>query len=215
MKTLALRVAAGLALAAPVIARDQLAARRPDAPRGSRRRGRRCDARRDGRAKPTEPPSRRRNARRTGRGRRGAAGTRSPSATRSDSVNSGDDAWMLTSVGAGADDDHPGPGAFLRAAWCARRTCSRHSPRASATTAWSRCLDGRRLLIAFFPGNSFFGSLDRLLPDTSCCVAEGGQQGHGEPPRARPSPSPCTCSFQMTFAIITPALICRRASPTA
>ena len=36
--------------------------------------------------------------------------------------NSGDTAWMLTSVALCADDDHPRPRPISTAAWCARRT---------------------------------------------------------------------------------------------
>jgi Amt family ammonium transporter len=123
-----------------------------------------------------------------------------------DKVNSGDTAWMLTSMALVLMMTVPGLalfyGGMVRKKNVLATLMQSFAITCLVTVLW--VIAGYS--IAFIPGGQFFGSLDRLFLNGMVFQKEAGKVmvSHLAPT----IPESVYMAFQMTFAIITPALIC-------
>jgi Amt family ammonium transporter len=123
-----------------------------------------------------------------------------------DKINSGDTAWMLTSMALVLMMTVPGLalfyGGMVRKKNVLATVMQSFAITCLVTVIW--VIAGYS--IAFLPGNPFFGSLDRLFLNGMVFQKEAGKimVSHLAPT----IPESVYMCFQMTFAIITPALIC-------
>ena len=123
-----------------------------------------------------------------------------------DKINSGDTAWMLTSMALVLMMTVPGLalfyGGMVRKKNVLATVMQSFAITCLVTVIW--VIAGYSL--AFTPGNPYFGSLDRLFLDGMVFQKEAGKVMVSH--LASSIPESVYMSFQMTFAIITPALIC-------
>ncbi|MFZ3321604.1 MAG: ammonium transporter, partial [Usitatibacter sp.] len=123
-----------------------------------------------------------------------------------DKINSGDTAWMLTSMALVLMMTVPGLalfyGGMVRKKNVLATVMQSFAITCLVTVLW--VIAGYS--IAFMPGGQFFGSMDRLFLDGMIFQKEAGKimVSHLAPT----IPESVYMAFQMTFAIITPALIC-------
>ena len=122
-----------------------------------------------------------------------------------DKVNSGDTAWMLTSMALVLMMTVPGLalfyGGMVRKKNVLATLMQSFAITCLVTVLW--VIAGYSL--AFMPGNAYFGSLDRLFLDGMLFQKEAGKVMVSH--LALTIPESVYMAFQMTFAIITPALI--------
>jgi Amt family ammonium transporter len=123
-----------------------------------------------------------------------------------DKINSGDTAWMLTSMALVLMMTVPGLalfyGGMVRKKNVLATLMQSFAITCLVTVLW--VIAGYS--IAFMPGNSFFGSLDRLFLNGMVFQKEAGKVMVSH--LGLTVPESVYMAFQMTFAIITPALIC-------
>ena len=123
-----------------------------------------------------------------------------------DKINSGDTAWMLTSMALVLMMTVPGLalfyGGMVRKKNVLATVMQSFAITCLVTVLW--VIAGYS--IAFMPGGSFFGSLDRLFLNGMVFQKEAGKIMVSH--LATTIPESVYMAFQMTFAIITPALIC-------
>jgi ammonium transporter, Amt family len=122
-----------------------------------------------------------------------------------DKINSGDTAWMLTSMALVLMMTIPGLalfyGGMVRKKNVLATLMQSFAITCLVTVLW--VIAGYS--IAFMPGNSVFGSLDRLFLSGMLFQKEAGKVTVSH--LATTIPESVYMAFQMTFAIITPALI--------
>ena len=122
-----------------------------------------------------------------------------------DKINSGDTAWMLTSMALVLMMTVPGLalfyGGMVRKKNVLATLMQSFAITCLVTVLW--VIAGYS--IAFIPGNSVFGSLDRLFLNGMLFQKEAGKITVSH--LATTIPESVYMAFQMTFAIITPALI--------
>ncbi len=123
-----------------------------------------------------------------------------------DKINSGDTAWMLTSTALVLMMTVPGLalfyGGMVRKKNVLATLMQSFAITCLVTVLW--VIAGYS--IAFIPGNAFFGSLDRLFLNGMVFQKEVGKVMVSH--LGLTVPESVYMTFQMTFAIITPALIC-------
>jgi len=123
-----------------------------------------------------------------------------------DKINSGDTAWMLTSMALVLMMTVPGLalfyGGMVRKKNVLATVMQSFAITCLVTVLW--VIAGYS--IAFMPGGSFFGSFDRLFLNGMVFQKEAGKIMVSH--LATTIPESVYMAFQMTFAIITPALIC-------
>jgi Amt family ammonium transporter len=123
-----------------------------------------------------------------------------------DKINSGDTAWMLTSMALVLMMTVPGLalfyGGMVRKKNVLATVMQSFAITCLVTVLW--VIAGYS--IAFMPGGQFFGSMDRLFLDGMVFQKEAGKIMVSH--LATTIPESVYMAFQMTFAIITPALIC-------
>ena len=123
-----------------------------------------------------------------------------------DKINSGDTAWMLTSMALVLMMTVPGLalfyGGMVRKKNVLATVMQSFAITCLVTVLW--VIAGYS--IAFMPGGQFFGSMDRLFLDGMLFQKEAGKIMVSH--LATTIPESVYMAFQMTFAIITPALIC-------
>jgi len=123
-----------------------------------------------------------------------------------DKINSGDTAWMLTSMALVLMMTVPGLalfyGGMVRKKNVLATVMQSFAITCLVTVLW--VIAGYS--IAFMPGGQFFGSLDRLFLNGMVFQKEAGKVMVSH--LGLTIPESVYMAFQMTFAIITPALIC-------
>jgi ammonium transporter, Amt family len=123
-----------------------------------------------------------------------------------DKINSGDTAWMLTSTALVLLMTIPGLalfyGGMVRKKSVLATLMQSFAITCVVTVLW--VIAGYS--IAFMPGGDFFGSLDRLMLKGMVFQKEAGKVSVSH--LGLTVPESVYMTFQMTFAIITPALIC-------
>jgi Amt family ammonium transporter len=123
-----------------------------------------------------------------------------------DKINSGDTAWMLTSMALVLMMTIPGLalfyGGMVRKKNVLATVMQSFAITCLVTVLW--VIAGYS--IAFMPGGQFFGSLDRLFLNGMIFQKEAGKIMVSH--LGLTVPESVYMAFQMTFAIITPALIC-------
>jgi Amt family ammonium transporter len=123
-----------------------------------------------------------------------------------DKISSGDTAWMLTSTALVLLMTIPGLalfyGGMVRKKNVLATVMQSFAITCLVTVLW--VIAGYSL--AFLPGGSVFGSLDRLFLNGMLFQKEAGKVSVSH--LATTIPESVYMTFQMTFAIITPALIC-------
>ena len=123
-----------------------------------------------------------------------------------DKISSGDTAWMLTSTALVLLMTIPGLalfyGGMVRKKNVLATLMQSFAITCLVTVLW--VIAGYS--IAFIPGGAFFGSLDRLFLNGMLFQKEAGKLTVSH--LATTIPESVYMTFQMTFAIITPALIC-------
>ena len=123
-----------------------------------------------------------------------------------DKINSGDTAWMLTSMALVLMMTVPGLalfyGGMVRKKNVLATLMQSFAITCLVTVLW--VIVGYS--IAFIPGNAYFGSMDRLFLNGMLFQKEAGKVMVSH--LGLTVPESVYMSFQMTFAIITPALIC-------
>jgi Amt family ammonium transporter len=123
-----------------------------------------------------------------------------------DKINSGDTAWMLASMALVLMMTVPGLalfyGGMVRKKNVLATVMQSFAITCLVTVLW--VIVGYS--VAFMPGNSFFGSFDRLFLNGMIFQKEAGKIMVSH--LATTIPESVYMAFQMTFAIITPALIC-------
>ena len=123
-----------------------------------------------------------------------------------DKINSGDTAWMLTSMALVLMMTVPGLalfyGGMVRKKNVLATLMQSFAITCLVTVIW--VIAGYS--IAFIPGNAFFGGLDRLFLNGMLFQKEAGKVMVSH--LGLTIPESVYMAFQMTFAIITPALIC-------
>jgi Amt family ammonium transporter len=129
-----------------------------------------------------------------------------PQLVAADKINSGDTAWMLTSMALVLMMTIPGLalfyGGMVRKKNVLATLMQSFAITCLVTVIW--VIAGYS--IAFMPGGEFFGSLDRLFLKGMLFQKEAGKLTVSH--LAPTIPESVYMTFQMTFAIITPALIC-------
>jgi Amt family ammonium transporter len=129
-----------------------------------------------------------------------------PYLTPADKISSGDTAWMLTSTALVLMMTIPGLalfyGGMVRKKNVLATLMQSFAITCLVTVLW--VIIGYSL--AFMPGGSFIGSLDRLFLNGMLFQKEAGKLTVSH--LATTIPESVYMTFQMTFAIITPALIC-------
>jgi Amt family ammonium transporter len=129
-----------------------------------------------------------------------------PYLTPADKISSGDTAWMLTSTALVLMMTIPGLALFyagmVRKKNVLATLMQSFSITCLVTVLW--VIVGYSL--AFMPGGSFIGSMDRLFLNGMLFQKEAGKLTVSH--LATTIPESVYMMFQMTFAIITPALIC-------
>src|SRR6059058_901031 len=120
--------------------------------------------------------------------------------------NSGDTAWMLTSVALVLMMTIPGLGLFYGGMVRKKNVGDTVMTSFAITCLVTVIFACLTYTLAFTPGSPFIGGLDRMfLKDI---LSDIGKGGIGNPnPLAATIPESVYICFQMTFAIITPALI--------
>src|SRR6201997_3412496 len=120
--------------------------------------------------------------------------------------NSGDTAWMLTSVALVLMMTIPGLGLFYGGMVRKKNVGDTVMTSFAVTCLVTILFAAVTYSMAFRPGTPFIGGLDRMfLKDI---LSDIGNGGIGNPnPLAATIPESVYICFQMTFAIITPALI--------
>ncbi|HXF78366.1 MAG TPA: ammonium transporter [Usitatibacter sp.] len=130
----------------------------------------------------------------------------SPQLVGVDKINSGDTAWMLTSMALVLMMTIPGLalfyGGMVRKKNVLATLMQSFAITCLVTVLW--VIAGYS--IAFMPGNAVFGSLDRLFLNGMLFQKEAGKVMVSH--LGLTIPESVYMAFQMTFAIITPALIC-------
>jgi hypothetical protein len=120
--------------------------------------------------------------------------------------NSGDTAWMLTSVALVLMMTIPGLGLFYGGMVRKKNVGDTVMTSFAVTCLVTILFAVVTYSLAFRPGTPFVGGLDRLL--LKDILSDIGKGGIGNPnPLAPTIPETVYICFQMTFAIITPALI--------
>ncbi|MEO8738628.1 MAG: ammonium transporter [Casimicrobiaceae bacterium] len=129
-----------------------------------------------------------------------------PQLVAADKISSGDTAWLLTSTALVLMMTIPGLALFyagmVRKKNVLATLMQSFAITCLVTVLW--VIIGYSL--AFMPGNSFIGSLDRLFLNGMLFQKEAGKLTVSH--LASSIPESVYMMFQMTFAIITPALIC-------
>ena len=129
-----------------------------------------------------------------------------PELVAADKISSGDTAWMLTSTALVLLMTIPGLalfyGGMVRKKNVLATVMQSFAITCLVTVLW--VIAGYS--IAFIPGNSVFGSLDHLFLNGMLFQKEAGKLTVSH--LATTIPESVYMTFQMTFAIITPALIC-------
>ncbi len=121
-------------------------------------------------------------------------------------INSGDTAWMLASMALVLMMTVPGLalfyGGMVRKKNVLATVMQSFAITCLVTVLWVVC----GYSLAFTPGNAYFGSLDRLFLSGMTYMKEANKISVSH--LAPTIPESVYMAFQMTFAIITPALIC-------
>src|SRR6202162_1980731 len=129
----------------------------------------------------------------------------SPQVVGVDKINSGDTAWMLASTALGLLMTIPGLALFYGGVVREKNLLATLMHSFAITWLVTVCLVIAGYSLAFMPGGSFMGSLDRLFLNGMLFQKDAGQISVSHLGLTIPEAGYMT--FQMTFAIITPALI--------
>ncbi|MEP6941776.1 MAG: ammonium transporter, partial [Betaproteobacteria bacterium] len=129
-----------------------------------------------------------------------------PYLTPADKISSGDTAWMLTSTALVLMMTIPGLALFYAGMVRKKNVLATLMQSFAITCLVTVLWVVIGYSLAFMPGGSFIGSLDRLFLNGMLFQKEAGKLTVSH--LATTIPESVYMMFQMTFAIITPALIC-------